>query len=1168
MYHREQLRRERQAEYQAFLRQQQATNRGSNTRAPTTIPSSDSLEEKRRALARERESELLSCQSHDQLPQHHYTASADNNTHREKMDHQRNTWSTADRQRVHVNRGHTTSHQFREVPSERYDQRERRIQEERQYLGHHDGSHFLSGEMDRRGHWNKGSGAPRQVHFEHDYNSDVERIEAQEPRKGHNPRGQWDEEEEGLIQWAREQGKSRDPGIRARTPPSYPSTNRNADKINNRSISAPVVAGIAALGAGDTENDRRRKQKEYAEQLRAQMKEKEMTKKRERAGLSSDYQASDYQATSVGHKRARDPQQRPSHNSKFNTDTDEYKSSTMRGHPYRHERVHFSPDRDSRHDHSKYDSHHETHYRPVDSSSKTSYPSMPPYWPGYYYGGFPYPPPSNFPLLPPNGVPFYPPPPPSLPPSLSNPYLAAYHPPPPAGEFRSESKGGMKRSQEGLKDHLSPRKVQERGDEESKFNSSGGSEISKISKELYRSELLEQMREKRESKQREQREKSEFERRKELEVYDPFGKGGCGAPLKDKRGHLVTDLKQMKKVNDERMIIGLPSTTPLPGEVAEGGAAGVLNNSLTEQQSSPQSSYDIRRSKELQSKIVQEGYREVLEQQMREREELKRKEKENKSKEEELEAERIQKELKILEEKYKQEKEREREKQHELKMKNEAMKREKEEKERAELERKQEEERREQEALRLEAEQKKQRLIDNMERQLSSHKQVRSNSPPIPTLRKLKSQFASPPTAPTHPQLQQRSSSPPVPTLRHKQLLDGTASQPQAEHIVSSVYNTATQPSTQQLRSSSPIVPALRNKLSAVSASGQPPQAKRSSSAHSGLPQTHGTGNDPSSHSAHQLPRLPIPQAHLPTSASNPTPPTALAPPAVQPPLPVQEDEMENVLKNLHSMRQKLENERQKVSIHPQPHPVATSHPPAANVDSKAVSNTGTVHPSIKPQFLRPRLAAPRKTSSTSGNPYPGKAQQAVEHRQRRKWQASPNEPSKAPPIPQLPHTHTNVQNNQQIIRNEGMFPTDTLKPLPVWLRPGGSGGQNSEDGFVLPHYRAPSVGGQSQFSIATLDVDSMARRNEERMQRLENILNRQSRDSRTPQTILSDFLARNSRARDATQSNNTHPAPSMQPSSFYSTQRVKDRNTDFTSESRPDCETGYHPVAASTPTD
>ena len=34
---------------------------------------------------------------------------------------------------------------------------------------------------------------------------------------------------------------------------------------------------------------------------------------------------------------------------------------------------------------------------------------------------------------------------------------------------------------------------------------------------------------------------------------------------------------------------------------------------------------------------------------------------------------------------------------------------------------------------------------------------------------------------------------------------------------------------------------------------------------------------------------------------------------------------------------------------------------------------------------------------------------------------------------------------------------------------------------------RPPSVGGESQFSMATLDVDGMARRNEERMRWLEN---------------------------------------------------------------------------------
>ena len=209
-----------------------------------------------------------------------------------------------------------------------------------------------------------------------------------------------------------------------------------------------------------------------------------------------------------------------------------------------------------------------------------------------------------------------------------------------------------------------------------------------MSKEAYRAQLMEQMKERREQKERERIKREEQDMKKEQEIYDPFGKGGCGAPIRDRRGQLVTDLKQMKKVNDERQLCGLASTTPLPGDVAEGGGAGVLDESLTEQ-ISPRfvTSYDVKKSKELQSKAVVGDYREALEKQMREREDLKRQEKERKTREEKLEAERIEKELKQLQEKYQLEKEREKEKQHELKLKNEALQREREEKLREEEER-------------------------------------------------------------------------------------------------------------------------------------------------------------------------------------------------------------------------------------------------------------------------------------------------------------------------------------------------------------------------------------------------------------------------------------------------------------------------------------------------
>ena len=105
---------------------------------------------------------------------------------------------------------------------------------------------------------------------------------------------------------------------------------------------------------------------------------------------------------------------------------------------------------------------------------------------------------------------------------------------------------------------------------------------------------------------------------------------------------------------------------------------------------------------------------------------------------------------------------------------------------------------------------------------------------------------------------------------------------------------------------------------------------------------------------------------------------------------------------------------------------------------------------------------------------------------------------------------------------------------------------------------------------MATLDVDGMARRNEERMRRLESILNSQARDSRTPQSILSDFLSRNGRTKDyynQTSSKNgvsSSPRRPFAANVFTPPDVCQSRDSDTSQEL--DYETGY-PVAASTPT-
>ena len=55
------------------------------------------------------------------------------------------------------------------------------------------------------------------------------------------------------------------------------------------------------------------------------------------------------------------------------------------------------------------------------------------------------------------------------------------------------------------------------------------------------------MREKAEAKKQEKASRLAEERRRESEIaaHNPWGKGGCGAPLRNTEGEVVTDLKQV-----------------------------------------------------------------------------------------------------------------------------------------------------------------------------------------------------------------------------------------------------------------------------------------------------------------------------------------------------------------------------------------------------------------------------------------------------------------------------------------------------------------------------------------------------------------------------------------------------------------------------------------------
>lgn len=91
-------------------------------------------------------------------------------------------------------------------------------------------------------------------------------------------------------------------------------------------------------------------------------------------------------------------------------------------------------------------------------------------------------------------------------------------------------------------------------------------------------------------------------------------------------------------------------------------------------------------------------------------------------------------------------------------------------------------------------------------------------------------------------------------------------------------------------------------------------------------------------------------------------------------------------------------------------------------------------------------------------------------------------------------------------------------------------------DSTLHPPPRVPSAGGQS---VATLDIDSMARRNEERMHRLDAILNASAGNTQNPRTILDNFLKRT----DESQTFSGMKGGSRQ------------------SERSLECETNFHPI-------
>lgn len=596
----------------------------------------------------------------------------------------------------------------------------------------------------------------------------------------------WDEEERGVRQWARDKA-DRHPR-KAKTPPCFDSPHLNVpdSRASLRSISAPIAAPVMPLpgwNVVDVDAQNMKKLK-YAEDLRRQMMEKQSSKNRTEhtdqssflhhigTGVDRSNVAVIRRHDCIGlkHGSVQNPPPklgRANPNKRRDDSKHDYPSYNLPPPPPRFHGHLGGPWNAPMCPYPVYRMEHDREARP----EMYNYP---------YYYPFPhgYPSPHNYPL---------PPPPPGvvMPPTHDQ---HGSHLHVPSEELHDHSLGYQGRSR-GT--YSPPPPVTHETNEPFWRKSRDRGPI--LDKLTYREELEKQMKEKNEREMREKIAKESLDKKKDTEIYDPFGKGGCGAPVRDQHGNLVADLKQLRKINENR----LSNNSPKLGNSAVG-------NDLDKSTSSPEktSPHTIltysKRDDDDVKKFAQDEYRDFLRQQVKEKEELKRKEKERQKVEEQKELEQLERDRKRLKDEYQQELERQRIKDEESRKKNAAIYLEAE-RERQRVFKQREQETRQEEAERMMLAEKELEVKLTSPRVYLSH--IRSSSPPIPTLR---NKMNAKSTAYTQPRGNLVPSKSPLPASNQSP----TPSDPNKQNVENMRVT---------IRTSSPPVPALRNKKAKVS---------------------------------------------------------------------------------------------------------------------------------------------------------------------------------------------------------------------------------------------------------------------------------------------------------------------------------------------------------------
>ncbi|XP_059528964.1 centrosome and spindle pole-associated protein 1 isoform X9 [Myotis daubentonii] len=298
----------------------------------------------------------------------------------------------------------------------------------------------------------------------------------------------------------------------------------------------------------------------------------------------------------------------------------------------------------------------------------------------------------------------------------------------------------------------------------------------------YQEALQQQIREREQRRKKEREEKEDYEAKLEAEMrsYNPWGKGGGGAPLRDTEGNLITDLNKMHRQNidayhnpdarpyeDKRAVVSLDQNLATSNAESLEDSAD-KNSGHIQTQSSPFARGNVFGEPPTELQIrQQESYKNFLRFQIAEKKQREEAERERLRIEEEKEEKRLAEQRARIQQEYEEEQEKKREKEEEQRLKNE------------ELIRLAEKRRKEAEKKKKEEEEKhNQQLQHYYERENiigKETKRLKQPSPVVPALQnKIAGKLQRPPSADSiiSAFIQERSvsraQSPPVPARKNQ----------------------------------------------------------------------------------------------------------------------------------------------------------------------------------------------------------------------------------------------------------------------------------------------------------------------------------------------------------------------------------------------------------------